>query len=65
LEASTLLQKAMEQNVLFVPGENFFAERKEGLGCLRMNFSNPSKTEITKGIKILGELIAVMMRQAI
>jgi 2-aminoadipate transaminase len=63
LEASTLLEKAMEQNVLFVPGENFYAERKEGVGCLRMNFSNPSKAEINKGITILGELITSMLKQ--
>jgi len=52
----------MKENVLFVPGENFYAGRNEGSCCMRMNFSNPSKAEITMGIKILGALIYAMMK---
>jgi 2-aminoadipate transaminase len=60
--AHKLLETAIEQNVLFVPGQNFYVGGKQGDNSLRMNFSNPSKKEITKGIKILGELIFGMMK---
>jgi 2-aminoadipate transaminase len=60
--AHKLLETAIEQNVLFVPGQNFYVGGKQGDNSLRMNFSNPSRTEITKGIKILGELIFGMMK---
>ena len=61
IRSKLLLEKAIAQNVLFVPGENFFVTGNEGDNCLRMNFSNPSKEEISKGIKILGDLIFGMM----
>ena len=57
MNAHALLERAMVQNVLFVPGQNFYTGTGEGANTLRMNFSNPSKEEITKGIKILGALI--------
>jgi len=62
LRADTLLEQAMARNVLFVPGQNFYASPGQGINTLRMNFSNPSKEEITKGIKIMGDLIRDMMR---
>jgi 2-aminoadipate transaminase len=62
IEASLLLEKAIQQNVLFVPGENFYVDGNGGLSSLRMNFSNPSAMEIVKGVKILGELIQGMLK---
>lgn len=62
IEARLLLEKAIQQNVLFVPGENFYVDGKGGLNSMRMNFSNPSATEIVKGVKILGELTRDMMK---
>ena len=61
IKASILLEKAISKSVLFVPGENFFVGGIDGSNCLRMNFSNPTKEEITKGIKILGDLLFHMM----
>ena len=63
LDAYLLLERAMAQNVLFVPGQNFYVEAKQGTHSLRMNFSNPSKEEIRKGITIMGNLIKEMMFQ--
>ena len=63
IKATTLLEEAIKNNVLFVPGENFYVGGKEGANCLRMNFSNPSKEEITTGIKILGQLISHLMEK--
>ena len=57
LDATTLLEKAIEQNVLFVPGQNFYVSGLQGSNSLRINFSHSSKAEILKGIKILGALI--------
>jgi DNA-binding transcriptional MocR family regulator len=61
LESKILLKMAIAKNVLFVPGENFYVGGAEGGNCLRMNFSNPSKEDISTGIKILGDLIFQMM----
>ena len=63
MKASDLLEKAISKNVLFVPGENFYVGGKQGGNCLRMNFSNPTKEEITTGIKIVGDLIFQMMKK--
>jgi 2-aminoadipate transaminase len=60
ISARALLQEAIKQNVVFVPGENFYAEVGHGENSMRMNFSNPSKEEIMKGIQILGKLIMEM-----
>jgi 2-aminoadipate transaminase len=63
MQANALLKMAIEQNVIFVPGQHFFIDPKQGTNSLRMNFSNPSKDEITKGIKVLGSLIYDMMTE--
>jgi 2-aminoadipate transaminase len=63
MKASDLLEKAISRNVLFVPGENFYVGGNQGNNCLRMNFSNPTKEEITTGIKIIGDLIFQMMEK--
>jgi 2-aminoadipate transaminase len=60
MESNQLLQKAIEHNVLFVPGQNFYVGGEQGKNSFRMNFSNPSKEEITTGIKVLGNLIREM-----
>ena len=57
LDTTTLLEKAIEQNVLFVPGQNFYVGGVQGNNSLRINFSHSSKAEILKGIKVLGTLI--------
>ncbi|HEX6226970.1 MAG TPA: PLP-dependent aminotransferase family protein [Chryseolinea sp.] len=61
LNAHKLLERAILQNVLFVPGQNFYVGSGLGANTLRMNFSNPSNGEIVKGIMIMGELIREMM----
>jgi 2-aminoadipate transaminase len=60
LHASFFLKEAMKENVLFVPGENFFHDRSRGLNTLRLNFSNPSETEMAKGIEKLGQILRRM-----
>jgi 2-aminoadipate transaminase len=62
LNAKFLLEKAIQNNVLFVPGENFYVDPRLGVNSLRINFSNPSREDIKKGINILGGLISDMMK---
>jgi 2-aminoadipate transaminase len=57
MKADLLLERAMLENVLFVPGENFYVGNSQGRNTLRMNFSNPSREEIISGISILGNLM--------
>lgn len=62
LDATKLLKNAIANDVLFVPGENFYVGGEQGKNSFRMNFSNPSKEEITTGIKVLGSLIREMQQ---
>jgi 2-aminoadipate transaminase len=61
ISAKTILDKAVENNVLFVPGEYFFLDPGKGKNTLRLNFSNPTEKEMKIGMKILGELISKMI----
>ncbi len=66
IDATKLLQKAIEEKVAFVPGEPFFADSvrsTEGThrapkNVLRLNFSNTTVDGITIGIGRLAKLIS-------
>ncbi len=60
INSGALLEKSMEEQVLFVPGQYFFTQKGKGENSQRMNFSNPSPAEMERGIKILGDLIKTM-----
>jgi 2-aminoadipate transaminase len=55
ISARELGAKALEKNVLFVPGDDFHLEG--GHNTFRLNFSNASKEMIREGIRRLGELL--------
>jgi 2-aminoadipate transaminase len=55
VSARELGAKALEKNVLFVPGDDFHLEG--GHNTFRLNFSNASKEMIREGIRRLGELL--------
>lgn len=59
--AGDLLKSAIQQNVLFVPGENFYVSDFPDKRTLRLNFSNPSPGAMEHGIKILGKIINEMI----
>jgi DNA-binding transcriptional MocR family regulator len=63
LRSRDLLAEASLRNVVFAPGELFFAERG-GEGALRLNFSSLSEERIHKGISRLGEALAALRAQA-
>ncbi len=51
-----LLAEAIEQNVAFVPGDEFFCDH-QGSSTLRLNFSHSAPTVIREGIQRLGALL--------
>ena len=51
-----LLPRAVENNVTFVPGEDFHAEHN-GKNTMRLNFSNAGIDDICAGIERLGSVI--------
>lgn len=56
IDASRLLQRAIERNVAFVPGAPFYAGEGRP-NTLRLSFVTVSEARIREGIAILGELI--------
>jgi 2-aminoadipate transaminase len=54
--SASLLDKAIAQNVAFVPGAPFFANDPQA-NTLRLSFVTVPPEKIEKGIAILGELL--------
>lgn len=50
-------QKAIVNNVAFVPGTYFFMKRGMGKNTMRLNFTNVNEEKIEKSIAILGQLL--------
>ena len=61
ISAQSLLDHALRQNVIFVPGNHFFLDPGKGTNTLRLNFSNPSEAEMEKGLFILGSILGEMI----
>lgn len=57
VDASKLLQKALELNVGFVPGGPFYPNGGHE-NTVRLNYSNMSQEQIVEGIGLLGELFS-------
>ncbi|SDG70849.1 PLP-dependent aminotransferase family protein [Desulfosporosinus hippei] len=51
-----LLPKALATNVAYVPGANFYVNKKSH-NSMRLNFSNPSPSQIQQGIKLLAKIL--------
>jgi len=56
IDTRDLLVEALEENVAFVPGQSFHADRS-GTNTMRLNFSNVSSDRIKEGIARLGRAI--------
>jgi DNA-binding transcriptional MocR family regulator len=52
VDAADVLQRAIEQDVAFVPGEAFFANGG-GANTLRLNFSYSAPERIVEGVRRL------------
>jgi 2-aminoadipate transaminase len=57
MDATVLLNNAISQSVVFVPGQHFYVKKNAGKNTIRVNFSNPSEDQMAKGIRIMGDLI--------
>ena len=57
LNTRTLLPKAIERGVAFMPGEPFHPEMPECSGTLRLNFSHASVADADRGLAILAEVL--------
>jgi len=55
-DAKEILLRCVENNVAFVPGQEFFPDRS-GRNTLRMNFSSPSPENIEEGVRRMGEVL--------
>ncbi|MDA8421795.1 MAG: PLP-dependent aminotransferase family protein [Nitrospiraceae bacterium] len=55
-DAKEILERCLEQNVAFVPGQEFFPDGS-GRNTLRMNFSSPSLGNIGEGVKRMGKVL--------
>lgn len=63
IDATELLAESLQQNVAFVPGEEFFVDGS-GKNTLRLNFSNSPPDLIQTGIRRLSEIIKAALSKA-
>ncbi len=56
VDVNDFVQDAIKQKVAVVPGAAFLCNEKAPCQSIRMNFSTPTKENIIKGVRILGEL---------
>ncbi len=57
LDAESLLFKALEAGVAYVKGPAFYTDATSGRNCLRLNFSQPSVSQIERGVERLASII--------
>jgi len=61
ISSQHLLDLAIRQNLVFVPGSVFYLDSK-ATNTLRVNYSNSNFEEIEKGVRILGELLTALLK---
>lgn len=57
LDTRSLLPRALERQVAFMPGEPFFAAEQGGRGCLRLNFSHAAPEAAAQGLAALAAVV--------
>jgi 2-aminoadipate transaminase len=62
IDAATVLEKAVENKVAFVPGTAFYPDGG-GHNTMRLNFSNAQPDQIEIGIERLGEVLTAMLEE--
>lgn len=60
LSANAVFELARREDVLFVPGDCFFATSAGGQRFMRLNFSNTADDRIAVGIRRLGQTIKLL-----
>lgn len=58
INTQSLLPKAVEKKVAFVPGATCESDDKSSANMMRLNYSLPDEGKIEKGIKLLAEVIS-------
>ncbi len=56
-DTRTLLDSALAQDVVFMPGEPFFVDPEQNPGYLRLNFSHVAPERLTEGVRRLAGVI--------
>ncbi len=62
LSAAEILKEAIKQKVAFVPGSAFYADGS-GQNTMRLNFSNATPEKITEGIRRLGNVLKLFVKE--
>ena len=57
MDSGELLKSALKKRVAFVTGKAFFADPKDGTASMRLNFTHPSDSLITEGVRRLGSVV--------
>jgi 2-aminoadipate transaminase len=57
ITAKDLLEICTKEKVIFVPGDQFYTNRKEAVSTLRLNFSCSDENTIDQGIRLIGNAI--------
>ncbi|HYZ91295.1 MAG TPA: PLP-dependent aminotransferase family protein, partial [Actinomycetota bacterium] len=57
MDTKSMLARALESGVAYVPGTGFYPRKSDGLNSMRLNFSYPSVAEIEEGIRRLGRVV--------
>ena len=56
-----LVSRALEKKVAVVPGSAFSCDPTKETHSIRLNYSTPSDEQITRGVRILSDVIRSMM----
>jgi len=62
VDTARLLTKAIEQNVIFVPGAAFYAKPQVS-SALRLSYATASIDEIQEGVRRLARALAILKEQ--
>ena len=57
VDTRTLLPKALERGLAFMPGEPFFPAAPAAASTMRLNFSHSDPASLQRGIALLGQLL--------
>ena len=57
VDTRTLLDSALAQDVVFMPGEPFFVDPEQNPGYLRLNFSHVAPERLAEGVRRLASVI--------
>ena len=63
ISSRDLLKLVLPQNIAFVPGDTFFVDGT-GQNTMRLNYTNSPEDKIEKGVKIMGDAMKKLLKEA-